>query len=51
MSFWTDVKKEDIDMSDDGKEIHILYKFDDQGNYYISVKTEDIKKMLQEATK
>jgi len=41
MSIWHDVEKqEDVDMSEDGKELHIMYDYDDSGNKYVSVPIE-----------
>ena len=41
MSIWYDVEKqEDVDMSEDGKELHIMYDYDDSGNKYVSVPIE-----------
>lgn len=48
MSFWKDINKEDISMDNNGEEIHVLYNTDDQGNYYISLKTADILETLKE---
>jgi hypothetical protein len=47
MKFWTDLEKDDIDLSDDGKEIHISYQSNNQGNWYVSVKTQDIRDLLK----
>ncbi len=45
MSYWFDANKKDISMSDEGDEIHILFKNDREGNWYVSVKTDDIRNM------
>jgi hypothetical protein len=49
MSTWYDVEKDDIDFSDDGKEIHILFDQDNFGAIYVSVKTQDIRDLLKES--
>lgn len=46
MSTWIDIKAEDIDLSDDKTEIYIRYDGDYMGNKYVSVKVEDIKKLI-----
>lgn len=46
MSLWYVPKIADIDLSDNGEEIHILIDHDKNGNIYVSVKVEDIKKIL-----
>ncbi len=49
MSIWYEIKdKEDIDFSGDGKEVHILYHKDRQGNYYVSVPTDFLRKLLEQ---
>jgi len=46
MSEWIAVKKDDIKLSDDGTEIEINYSWDNNGNKYITVKTEDILNLI-----
>ena len=49
MSVWQDIKdKTDIDLSEDRKEIHILYKSDNTGKYYVSVPVEFIRELIME---
>jgi len=48
MSIWHEIKKQE-DVSFDGAWIDILYKSDSQGNHYITVPVEFIKKLLDEA--
>jgi hypothetical protein len=46
MSNWIEPKKEDIDLSDDKKEIHIYLFNDDFGANYVSIKVKDIIDLL-----
>jgi hypothetical protein len=49
MSIWYEVKDaDDVDFSLDGKEIDILFKTDKQGNHYVSVPVEIIRKLLDD---
>lgn len=49
MSIWYEITdEEDIDFSEDGKEMHILYDNDNTGNYYVSVSVELLKAKLKE---
>lgn len=48
MSHWYEVKKEDIDFSDDGEEVHLWLYQDKFGNVYASVKKEVLKQILDE---
>ena len=48
MSKWHDMDIEHISFSNDGKDIHIWYKQVDDGNCYVSVKTEDMRTKLKE---
>jgi hypothetical protein len=47
MSTWYDVKKTDIDLSDDGKEIYFWLYDDNNGNVYCSAKVEDVKEIIE----
>ena len=48
MSFWTEITDpEDIDLSEDGREVHICYNTDNQGAYYISVDREMLLKAIK----
>jgi len=46
MSKWYDVKKEDIDITEDGKEMHFWLESDDDGNVLCSAKIKDIKDLI-----
>ena len=47
MSVWYEIKDiEDIDISLDGEELHILFDSDDTGNNYVSVPVEMVEKVL-----
>ena len=46
MSFWYDVTKEYIDLSDDCEDIHLFLYDDKLGNVYASVKVRDIIELL-----
>lgn len=48
MSKWYDVKKEDIDFSEEGDEMHFYLFNDYDGAVYCSAKVEDIKDKLRE---
>lgn len=45
MSYWIEIKKEDIEI--DGDDINIRLKPDDFGNNYVTVKIIDILKLLE----
>ena len=48
MSKWIDIKdSDDVSLSEDKTEIHIWYGYDDDGNCYVSVPVELIKKLLE----
>lgn len=50
MSEWITPKIEDIDITEDGKEVHILFESNSFGSRYISIEGETLellKKMLQ----
>lgn len=47
MSYWYEPKKKDIDITEDGKEIHIYLGSDDSGNIYVSLKVEEICEILK----
>ena len=47
MSTWYDIEDpDDIDLTDDGKFIHIWFDGDEWGNKYVSVSVELIKALL-----
>lgn len=47
MSEWFDVtNQDDVDLSDDGKEVHILFATNRNGNRYVSVPVELLVKLL-----
>ena len=47
MSTWYDIEDpDDIDLTDDGKFIHLLFDSDEDGNKYVSVSVELIKDIL-----
>ena len=47
MSVWYDIKnKEDVDLSEDRTEVHVLYKSDKSGNHYVSIPTEFLQELL-----
>lgn len=48
MSEWIDIKKENISLSDDKKEIEVYFESDDFGARYINLKVEDLKSLLEE---
>ena len=44
MSIWHTVKsQEDVELSEDGTEIDVLFKSDGQGNHYISIPVDIIR--------
>lgn len=51
MSLWYEPKKEDIDFSDDGKDMHIWLCSDDCGNVYASVDVCLLKELIKENDK
>ena len=46
MSQWYEPQKEDMNLSDDGKELQVCFDSDYQGNIWISLKVEDILEEL-----
>lgn len=48
MSEWNEFnpKKDDISFSDDGKEMHIWFESNYNGNVYLSLNVEDVKEAL-----
>ena len=47
MSTWVEIKnQEDVELSDDGKTIEVLYSSDQHGNNYIDIPVEFIKSVL-----
>ena len=47
MSIWYDIEnKEDIDLSEDKADVHILYKSDNMGNYYVSIPAKFLRELL-----
>ena len=48
MSNWINVELDDIDFTSEGDEINILYSHDDLGNNYVTIKTADIFKKIQD---
>ena len=50
MSIWYEVTDEnDVELSDDGKSVEILFSSDFNGNSYVDVPVEILKKILIEA--
>lgn len=47
MSDWLIPKKEDVDLTEDGKELHILFETDDFGARYISLEGETLKYIIK----
>lgn len=47
MSYWYEPKKEDIDLTEDGDEMHIYLKSDKSGAIYVSLKVKDVKDILK----
>jgi len=48
MSTWYDIEnQEDVDLSDNGKEIHVLFGYDRDGNKYISIPIEFVKSLFK----
>lgn len=51
MSFWYEPKLEDMDITEDGKELHVHIKDDYSGAVYVSINVSDIKKLLKSLKK
>lgn len=47
MSYWYEPEIEDIDITEEGDEIHVYLDNDDSGGRYVSLKVKDIKKLLK----
>lgn len=49
MSTWIEIKdQDDVDMSDDRKELHVLYSYDYSGANYISIPIEFVKQAISD---
>ena len=47
MSLWKKIKDEDdVELSEDGKTLEVLYDTDKQGNYYIEIPIEIVRKAM-----
>lgn len=46
MSYWIEVKKEDIEL--DGDQINVWLESDESGNRYATIKVQDLKDLLKE---
>lgn len=51
MSFWYEKGIKDLDVSLDGKDLHIWIDSDDFGNRYVAIPIEDIKKFMKDIAK
>ncbi len=50
MSIWYEIKdKKDLNLSDDKKDLHVLFDGDYNGNIYVSIPIEFIKEVLEKA--
>jgi len=50
MSIWYEIKdQEDVELSDDGTSIEVLYKSDLSGNHYVDIPIEFIKPLLEDS--
>lgn len=50
MSIWYEIKDiEDVEISNDGKTLEVLYHTDNQGNWYVDIPIEFVKQRLEEA--
>lgn len=47
MSKWYEPKPEDIDITEDGKELHAWIDSDDFGNIYVSLKVSELKRLIK----
>ena len=46
MSEWNEADKDCLSLSEDGTEIHVLFKSNYDGNVYVSVRTMDVVQLL-----
>lgn len=46
MSYWYEPKIEDIDITEDGEEMHVYLYSNKDGAVYVSLNVEDVKKIL-----
>ncbi len=50
MSTWIEIEdSNDVELSEDGKCLHVFYCWDNCGNNYISIPIEFVKKAIEEA--
>lgn len=49
MSIWYEIENpDDIDFSEDGEEMHILFYEDTSGNHYVSIPVKLVREKLEE---
>ena len=49
MSIWYEIENpDDIDFSEDGSEMHVLYKDDSSGNHYVAIPVKLVREKLEE---
>lgn len=48
MSYWYEPKIKDLDISEDGKDLHVYLTNDDSGAVYASIRIEDIKAKISD---
>lgn len=46
MSVWYPVESDDVDLSDDGKTVEVLFKSDHNGNNYVEIPVKVLVKLL-----
>lgn len=46
MSYWYEPKKKDIEITEEGDEIHIHLDSNESGNIYVILKVKDIEELL-----
>jgi hypothetical protein len=51
MSHWYNPKKEDMDITEDGKELHVFLCNDPVGAVYVSLDTAQVRELLEIAPK
>lgn len=49
MSHWHEPRKEDIDLTTDGTELHVYLHDDSSGAVYVSLKVQDVREILSNA--
>ncbi len=51
MSYWYEPKKKDLDITEEGDELHAYIGDDESGALWVSIKVKDIEDLLESSKK